>query len=188
MKFAINGKVIGTLEFGLFGKNSPRVVQNFIELSKCKYGNIGKYSKKALCYKNNVIHRIIPSFAFQGGDITHMDGTGGESIYGGRFLADQNEQQQEKIVKFTRKYLLATAGNKFNMFGSQFFITTVKTQWLTGKHIAFGIITNTDKKEVDKIIEQIENVGTYGGKPKATVTIIDVGMGTVTDDDKKPHY
>lgn len=183
MEIAIDDEVIGKLEFGLFGTNSPKAVENFLTLSKCIPNNYGKLSKKLLCYKGSTFHRIIPNFAFQGGDITHGDGTGGESIYGGRYTMEDHTDQKE-LVKFTRRRLLANAGpNK--QFGSQFFVTTVKAQWLTNKHNVFGMVLNDPN---DEIITAIESVGTYGGRPKAVVQIVDVGIGTLTEEDTKPHY
>ncbi|CAH7672468.1 cyclophilin, partial [Phakopsora pachyrhizi] len=61
-------------------------------------------------YKNSFFHRIIPQFLLQGGDFTAGNGTGGVSI-------------------------MANAGPNTN--GSQFFITTVETKWLNGKHVVF---------------------------------------------------
>ena len=71
--------------FKLFS-DVPKTARNF----KCLCtGERDGDNGKALHYKGNKFHRIVPEFMIQAGDITHQDGTGGESIYGVRF-PDEN--------------------------------------------------------------------------------------------------
>ena len=51
--------------FGLFGKATPKAVENFLGLATCDKGN-GKVSGKPLCYKGSPFHRIVPSFGISG--------------------------------------------------------------------------------------------------------------------------
>src|SRR5210317_2251590 len=71
---AVDGKDAGRIVLGLFGDIAPLAVKNFVGLCECNKGK-AKLTGKDLCYRGSKIHRIIPNFAFQGGDFTHGDGT-----------------------------------------------------------------------------------------------------------------
>ena len=158
----IEGEEPQRVTFGLFGKVVPKTVENFRALCTGEKG-IGKKGKP-LHYKGSIFHRIIPQFMIQGGDFTDFNGRGGESIYGGKFK-DENFK-----LKHTGEGLLSMANAGPNTNGSQFFITTVKTEWLDGRHVVFGRVLQNYE-----FIKKIEGLGSNSGTPSKRVTIVDSG-------------
>ena len=160
----IGGSAAGRLEFELFANIVPRTAENFRCLCTGEKG-MGR-SGKPLHFKGSAFHRIIPQFMLQGGDFTRGNGTGGESIYGEKFR-DENFQ-----LRHTEPGLLSMANAGPNTNGSQFFVTTVVTSWLDGKHCVFGKVLGNGMQ----LVQRIERCGSSSGTPSKKVVIADCGQ------------
>ncbi|MDR1033808.1 MAG: peptidylprolyl isomerase [Bifidobacteriaceae bacterium] len=146
---------LGDINLELFPNQAPVTVKNFVELAKgereWKNPATGKTAKEPL-YDGTLFHRVIGGFMIQGGDPL------GSGMGGPGYTFDDEISE----LTFSESYLLAmaNAGKRTNPVtgklsgtnGSQFFITTVPTPHLNGKHTIFGKVADDDsKKIVDKI-------------------------------------
>ncbi|CAH6785753.1 AABR07004183.1 [Phodopus roborovskii] len=138
-----DGEPLGCVSFELFADKVPKTAENFRALST---------GEKGFGYKGFSFHRIIPGFMCQGGDFTRHN--------------DENF-----ILKHTGHGILSMANAGPNTNGSQFFICTAKTEWLDGKHVAFGKV-----KEGMNIVESMELFGSKNGKTSKKITISDCGQ------------
>ncbi|KAJ9657825.1 Peptidyl-prolyl cis-trans isomerase D [Coniosporium apollinis] len=160
---------LGRITFELYNDIVPKTAENFRALCTGEKGK-GK-SGHPLHYKGSSFHRIIKQFMIQGGDFTRGDGTGGESIYGEKF------EDENFAIKHDKPFLLSMANAGPGTNGSQFFITTVPTPHLDGKHVVFGEVLSGKS-----VVRALENTPTGpNDKPNADATIVD--CGELTGDD-----
>ena len=159
MDLQIGGRRAGRLVIELFADVVPRTAENFRCLCTGERG-LGHKSGKALHFRNSIFHRVIKGFMKQGGDFQHserpractlrslahtrllralrsaVNGTGGESIYGGKF------EDENFTMMHNGAGVLSMANSGKNTNGSQFFVTFRKTEHLDDKHVVFGRIVD----------------------------------------------
>ena len=166
---------LGDIKVNLFGNHAPVTVDNFIGLAtgtkEWKHPGTGEVSTTPL-YDGVIFHRIIKDFMLQGGDPL------GQGIGGPGYEFDDEINGE---LNFNSPYIFAMAnagqrGGK-GTNGSQFFITTVPTPWLQGKHTIFGEVVDEESK---KVVDAIEAVQTDArDKPLTDVVIESITIDEV---------
>lgn len=157
---AVLHTTMGDVRLDLFAKDCPRTVENFVVHSREGY------------YAGTVLHRVIKGFMLQGGD-PRGDGTGGESIWGGKF-----EDEIRPHLRHDRPGTLSMANSGPNTNGSQFFVTAAKTPWLDRKHTVFGRVRDAASMEVVRAIERVET--DRRDRPLSEVGIVSVDVETAS--------
>ena len=166
---------LGAIKVNLLGNHAPKTVANFVGLAtgtkEWTDPRTGAASTAPL-YDGVIFHRIIDNFMIQGGDPLGQ-GTGGPGY--------QFDDEIHPELTFTKPYLLAMAnagsrGGK-GTNGSQFFITTVPTTWLQGKHTIFGEVADQESRDVVAKIEAVEKDGR--DRPTTDVVIESISIDEV---------
>jgi peptidyl-prolyl cis-trans isomerase A (cyclophilin A) len=151
----------GTVTVRLFPDHAPKTVRNFVELAEGgrEWTDPRTRAKsKEKLYDGTIFHRVIAGFMIQGGDPLGT-GTGGP---GYKF-----NDEIHPDLRFDRPYLLAMANAGPGTNGSQFFITTVPTPWLDGKHTIFGeVVDGAD------VVENISRAQTRPGDRPVTDVVL----------------
>lgn len=127
----------GKINLNLFSEAAPVTVLNFVNLANRGY------------YDNTIFHRVIDDFMAQGGDPTGtgMGGPGysfGDEVYNGYL--------------FDKPGYLAMANAGPNTNGSQFFITTVITEWLNNNHTIFGEVVSESDLDIVKNLKNNDKI------------------------------
>jgi peptidyl-prolyl cis-trans isomerase A (cyclophilin A) len=163
---------LGDLKLNLFGNHAPNTVNIITQLAKGELewtDPVTGETKQEPFYDGVVFHRIIKQFMLQGGDRTGT-GTGGPGF--------NFDDEIHPELDFTQPYVLAMAnagkiaGRGTN--GSQFFITTVPTTWLQGKHTIFGEVADDASKQVVDAIEAVDTDGRDKPLEDVVITSVDV--------------
>lgn len=162
---------LGDIVVDLFGNHAPKTVENFIGLSTGEQAWVdpasGEERTGTPLYSGTIFHRIIQDFMIQAGDPL------GQGIGGPGYEFDDEIHPD---LNFNEPYKLAMANagirNGKGTNGSQFFITSVPTTWLQGKHSIFGEVADDASRQV---VDQLNAVPTgMNDKP-----VDDVGIDSI---------
>ena len=162
MKIRHGDKSLGEIVIKLYPDKTPVTVDNFVDLAKGDKMFVDSRTRQQVkrpFYNGLTFHRIIKSFMIQGG-CPIGNGTGGP---GYRF----KDEFVDSLI-FDRPGLLAMANSGPGTNGSQFFITTVPTPWLNGRHTIFGeVIEGLD------VVKKMEALKTGSGDRPVSPVILE---------------
>ncbi|PFG21107.1 peptidylprolyl isomerase [Serinibacter salmoneus] len=146
--YAIIHTSSGDIAVDLFPNHAPKTVANFTGLATGERAwtdpTTGEEVNRPL-YDGTVFHRVIRDFMIQGGDPLG-NGTGGP----GYTFDDEIHPE----LAFNEPYLLAMANagrhpvTRGGTNGSQFFVTSVPTPHLQGRHTIFGKVRDQASRDV----------------------------------------
>ncbi|GKY94228.1 hypothetical protein MPSEU_000388600 [Mayamaea pseudoterrestris] len=162
----IDNQPAGRIVFGLHGNVVPKTAANFESLCR---GHV--LNKTEMSYRESQMHRIIPGFMIQGGERP------GKSIYPSLQHFDNRFPDENFQLKHIGPGILSMANAGKDTNTSQYFITTVKTPHLDGKHTVFGTVL-----EGWNVVKAMEACGTSSGRPARSVVLTNCGVLDENDD------
>jgi peptidyl-prolyl cis-trans isomerase A (cyclophilin A) len=151
----------GDIRVDLFPDHAPKTVANFTGLATGEQEYSTPNGRSGPFYDGLTFHRVIDNFMIQGG-CPLGTGTGGP----GYQFADEFHPE----LAFSKPYLLAMANAGPGTNGSQFFITTTQTPWLTNKHTIFGEVADQESRDV---VDAIGTTATGAGDRPVDPVVID---------------
>lgn len=146
----------GTIHIRLYDEKAPATVGNFLKLVDQGF------------YDGLHFHRVIEDFMLQGGCPHSKDANSPRAGTGGPGWTIKDEFAPG--LRHDRPGLMSMANAGPNTGGSQFFLTTVATPWLDGKHAIFGEVVSG--MEAVRAIERTPKGA--GDRPKTPQQIISV--------------
>jgi peptidyl-prolyl cis-trans isomerase A (cyclophilin A) len=151
----------GDIRVDLFPDHAPKTVANFTGLATGEKEYSTPNGRSGPFYDGLTFHRVIDNFMIQGG-CPLGTGTGGPGFQ----FADEFHPE----LSFNKPYLLAMANAGPGTNGSQFFITTTQTPWLTNKHTIFGEVADQESRD---IVDAIGTTATGSGDRPVEPVVID---------------
>lgn len=157
--------------FELFDAKSARACENFRAL--CEGMGTSRATGRRRTYEGSRMHRCVRNFMMQGGDYTHGNGAGGESIWGKKFKDDAGGLK----LKHDAMGVLSMSNTGKNSNSSQFFVTLGACKHLDGKHVVFGkCVRGMD------VLERINDecaVDAGGASEEPKVPVVVAGCGVL---------
>ncbi len=166
---------MGDIVIGLYGKDTPETVANFIGLAKMNY------------YKGILFHRVAKNFLIQAGDRSTLFqnkksewGFGGQSFYGGE-IEDELNPNTPSFKEGYKKGVVAMANKGPNTNTSQFFICLDGAKKLKHKWTIFGkVIKGMDVVEkISRVPVELSSRGINDGIPIKPIRIYSVTVKLV---------
>ena len=155
----------------LFEADSPVACENFAALCSGSKGKSGT-SGITLCYRGNRLHRVVRGFVAQGGDITFGNGSGGESIWGGKKFKDDKGGLKRK---HDSRGIVSMGNSGKNSNSSQFFFCLGPAKACDGKHVVFGKVVE-GMEVLDLIEAEAREPGSGDENPMREIVIVDCGV------------